>query len=80
MNTFFQKRFGSSGYIKEIPLPSLNLLEWPSVYDSSVSSFRYKLFSEMQLGMKEKGGIHAPRGIFMPFSIFVHLFGKVLEL
>ena len=26
--------------------------------------------------MKEKGGIHARSGIFMPFSISVHLFGK----
>ena len=67
---------GSSGYLKEIPLPSLSLLEWPSVDDSLLSSLRYKLFSEMQLGMKEKGDIHALSGIFMPFSIFVHLFGK----
>ena len=70
------KTIGSSGYIKEIPLPSLILLEWASVYESLVSSFRYKLFSEMQLGMKEKGGIHARSGIFMPFSIFVHLSRK----
>ena len=46
------KTIGSCGYLKEIPLPSLNLLEWPSVDDSSVSSFHYKLFSEMQIGMK----------------------------
>ena len=30
----------------------------------------------MQLGMKEKGGIHARSGIFMPFFIYFHLFGK----
>ena len=70
------KMIGSSGYVKQIPLPSLSLLEWPSVDDSSVSSFHYKLFLEMQLGMKKKGGIHACSGIFMPFSIFVHIFGK----
>lgn len=38
------KRMGSCGYLKEIPLPSLNLLEWPHVDESSASSFRYKLF------------------------------------
>ena len=38
------KTIGSSGYLKEIHLPSLILLEWPSVYDTSVSWFHYKLF------------------------------------
>ena len=51
-------------------------MEWPSVDDSSVSSFCYKLFSEMQIGMKEKGGICVRSGIFMPFSMFFHLFHK----
>ena len=68
------KTIGSCGCLKEIPLLSQNLLEWPSVDDSSISSFRYKLYSEMQIGMKEKGGIHVRSGIFMPFSMFVHLF------
>ena len=51
-------------------------MEWPSVDDSSVSSFRYKLFSEMKIGMKEKGSIHIRSGIFMSFSMFFHLFHK----
>ena len=51
-------------------------MEWPSVDDSSVSTFRYKLFSEMQIGMKEKGGIRVRSGIFMSFSMFFHLFHK----
>ena len=70
------KTIGSSGYIKEIPLPSLSLLEWRSVYDSLVSPFCYKLFSEMQLWMKEKGGIHAHSGVFLPFSIFFIFLGR----
>ena len=28
----------------------------------------------MQIGMKEKDGIHVRSGIFMPFSMFVRLF------
>ena len=39
------KTIGSCGYIKEIPLPSLSLLEYPSVDDCFVIYFRYKLFS-----------------------------------
>ena len=30
----------------------------------------------MQLGMKEKGNIHARSGTLIPFSIFFHLFGN----
>ena len=43
-----------SRYLKEIPLPSLSLLEWPSVDDSSVSSFHYKLFQKCNLEWRKK--------------------------
>ena len=39
------KTIGSFGYLKDIPLPSLNSLEWPSVDDCFVIYFHYKLFS-----------------------------------
>lgn len=67
---------GLCGYHKEIPLPSLSLLEWPTIDDSSVSSFHYKLFLEIRIEMKENGGIYVCSGIFTPFSMFIRVFAK----
>jgi hypothetical protein len=43
------KTIGSCGYLKEIPLPSLSLLEWPSVDDYFVSSFVTSCFQKYKL-------------------------------
>ena len=51
------------------PFTNIQSHEWPDIEHTILSSFRYKLYSEVQVGMKESGdGVHL--SIFIPFFVF----------
>lgn len=65
------------GHLEDNILPSLNTLEWKpngDIEQSIVNSYRFKLFSDVQGGMKENGSVLVRVDIFMPFYIFIHFF------
>ena len=73
-NYILPKTGRACGELQEIPLPTFQSHEWPNIEHTILSSFRYKLYSEVQVGMKESGGIGVHLSIFMPFLVFRYFF------
>lgn len=74
---YFLPQSSLHGHLEENILPSLNTLEWQhngETVQAIINSFRFKLFSDVQGGMKENGSVRVRFDIFMPFYIFIYFF------
>ena len=79
-NYILPRRSRACGELHEIPLPTFQSHEWPNIEHTILSSFRYKLYSEVQVGMKESGGVGVHLSIFMPFLVFRYFFRMKIHL